>query len=91
MAKAKEQQAAATETTEELGLLDQIVQEGRFGKEEVQQARGKDMVKQFVTEVLEGSITMSADTESMLNARIAQIDLVEEMPRARVIALPFCQ
>ncbi len=31
MAKAKEEQAAATETTEELGLLDQIVQEGRFG------------------------------------------------------------
>ena len=74
MAKAKEQATAAAETTEDLGLLDQIVQEGRFGKEDTQQARGKDMIKQFVTEVLDGSITMSADTESMLNARIAQID-----------------
>ena len=75
MAEAKEQQAAAAEeTTEEAGLLDQIVSEGRFGKEAPAVERGKDMVKQFVSEVLEGTITMAPDTESMLNARIAQID-----------------
>ena len=38
------------------------------------QERGKDMVKRFVSEVLEGSITMARDTEAMINARIAQID-----------------
>ncbi len=75
MAEAKEQQAAAAEeTTEELGLLDQIVSQGRFGKEAPAVERGKDMVKQFVSEVLEGTITLAPDTESMLNARIAQID-----------------
>jgi hypothetical protein len=32
------------------------------------------MVKQFVSEVLEGTITVARDTEAMINARIAQID-----------------
>jgi type VI secretion system protein ImpC len=31
-------------------------------------------VKQFVAQVLEGSITVARDTEAMINARIAQID-----------------
>jgi type VI secretion system protein ImpC len=78
MPKGKEQQqaqAAAAQPTE-LGLLDQIVEQGRFGKDASARERGRDMVKQFVAEVLEGTITMAADTEAMLNARIAQIDQI---------------
>jgi type VI secretion system protein ImpC len=80
MAKAESQDQAAggqeaTETAEqEAGLLDQIVEEGRFGEQPQQKERGKTLVKQFVSEVLEGSIAVSPDTESMLNARIAEID-----------------
>ncbi len=70
---AEAQQAATAETTE-LGLLDQIVAEGRFGKEAPARERGKDMIKRFVSEVLAGSIAIAADTEAMINARIAQID-----------------
>jgi type VI secretion system protein ImpC len=66
--------AKATETTTELGLLDQIVEQGRFGRDTAAKERGKDMVKRFVSEVLEGSIKISHDTEAMINARIAQID-----------------
>jgi type VI secretion system protein ImpC len=36
--------------------------------------RGKNLVKEFVSQVLEGAITVSRDTEAMINARIAQID-----------------
>src|SRR5467141_4530919 len=68
-----EQKQAAAETTE-LSLLDQIVEKGRFGGEAPARERGKDMIKQFVSEVLAGTITMARDTEAMLNARIAQID-----------------
>jgi len=71
---AQTQAQAAQAETQELSLLDQIVETGRFGKEAAQRDRGKDLVKNFVSEVLEGTITYSADTESMLNARIAQID-----------------
>ncbi len=74
MAEAREQQQAAAETTEEFSLLDQIVDSGRFGEEVQQRERGRGLVKRFVEEVLEGSIQISRDTESMLNARIAEID-----------------
>src|SRR3954452_21230111 len=66
--------AATQATTSEVGLLDQIVQEGRLGKDVQAQERGKDMIRRFVSEVLEGSITVGHDTEAMLNARIAQLD-----------------
>ncbi len=74
MAKSEaELQQPAAETTE-LGLLDQIVADGRFGKEAPARERGKNMIKQFISEVLAGSITMAPDTEAMINSRIAQID-----------------
>ena len=65
--------SAAAETTE-LGLLDQIVEQGKMGRDVDAKSRGKDMLKRFVAEVLEGSITVASDTETMINARIAQID-----------------
>lgn len=77
MAEAKEPQKAqgeAAETTEETNLLEQIVEEGRFGKEETARERGRGLIKSFVAEIVEGTITVSADTEAMLNARIAEID-----------------
>ena len=74
MAKADAQKQAAAAESVEVGLLDQIVAEGRFGKEAPALARGKDLVRKFVAEVLEGTITVSPDTETMLNARIAEID-----------------
>ncbi len=74
MAKSEGELQQATAETTELGLLDQIVADGRFGKEAPAQERGKNMIKQFVAEVLAGSITIAPDTEAMINARIAQID-----------------
>jgi type VI secretion system protein ImpC len=66
--------AAATETKVEKGLLDQIVDDGRLGRDAESRARGKDLVKQFVAQFLDGSITLSRDSEEMINRRIAQID-----------------
>ncbi len=74
MAKSEAELQGATAETSELGLLDQIVQDGRFGKEAPARERGKNLIKQFVAEVLAGSITIAPDTEAMINARIAQID-----------------
>ncbi len=65
---------ATTTQTAELGLLDQIVEQGRMGKDAGAKERGKDLVKEFVSQVLDGSMTISKDAESMINARIAQID-----------------
>jgi type VI secretion system protein ImpC len=64
----------AAERVVEGGLLDQIVEEGRLARDVAARERGKDMVKEFVAQVLQGEMTVSRDTEAMINARIAQID-----------------
>jgi type VI secretion system protein ImpC len=71
------QKAAAAqpgEVTQERSLLDQIVEEGRLARDPSAKERGKDLVKEFVNQVLEGSMTVSKDAEMMISARIAQID-----------------
>ena len=55
----KAQPSAATSEVQERGLLDQIVEEGRFGAEPAARERGKNLVKEFVAQVLEGSMTIA--------------------------------
>jgi type VI secretion system protein ImpC len=64
----------ASEETVERSLLDQIVEEGRMARDPAAKERGKNLVKEFVRQVLEGAMTISKDAEMMINARIAQID-----------------
>ncbi len=66
--------ATISEQVLEKGLLDQIVEEGRFGVEPASKERGKNLIKEFVAQVLDGSMTIARDAEMMINARIAQID-----------------
>jgi type VI secretion system protein ImpC len=91
MPEEKAAQSAAEAEKVELGLLDQIVDQGRLGKDAAGKARGKDMLKQFISEVLAGSITMARDTEAMLNARIAQIDKLVSMQLDEVLHHPDLQ
>jgi type VI secretion system protein ImpC len=71
----QQKQATAAQAAEKGGgLLDQIVEQGRLGKDPATRERGKNLVKEFVSQVLQGEMTVSRDTESMINARIAQID-----------------
>lgn len=74
MSDAQKAQAAAQEQTLELGLLDQIVEQGKVGTDSASKERGKSLIKEFVQQVLQGQMTVSRDTEAMINARIAQID-----------------
>ncbi len=64
----------AQEQVLERSLLDTIVEEGRLAKDPASRERGKQLVKEFVAQVLEGEMTVSRDAEAMINARIAQID-----------------
>ncbi len=86
--------AAATTTTEEtqgVSLLDQIVSEGRFSPDAAGQQRGKDMVKEFVNQVLEGQMTLSKDAEGTIAARIAQIDRLISLQLNEVMHHPSFQ
>jgi len=71
---ASSQASGTTLDAQEVSLLDQIVEQGRFGVEAASRERGKDLVKEFVSQVLDGSMTIAKDAEMMINARIAQID-----------------
>jgi type VI secretion system protein ImpC len=66
--------SAVEEKTTEAGLLDQIIEEGRFSKDAAVRERGKDMIQAFIAQVLEGQMAPSRDAEATINARIAQID-----------------
>lgn len=66
--------APATEQVVEKGLLDQIVDEGRFGVEPASKERGRNLIKEFIAQFIDGSMTIARDAEMMINSRIAQID-----------------
>src|SRR5262245_51230258 len=68
------QSQKASEQTREAGLLDQIVEQGRVARDPAGKERGKALIKEFVSQFLEGSMALSRDSEMMINARIAQID-----------------
>jgi type VI secretion system protein ImpC len=90
----KQKSAAAAQTTEQqagTGLLDQIVEQGRLGKDPAARERGKSLVKEFVNQVLQGEMTVSRDTESMINARMAQIDHLISLQLNEVLHHPDFQ
>ncbi|MCK9295832.1 MAG: type VI secretion system contractile sheath large subunit [Desulfobulbaceae bacterium] len=66
--------AQATTVQEEKSLLDQIIEDGRLAREESQKPWAKDIVGEFVSQIMEGTITVSKNTEAMINARISEID-----------------
>ena len=59
---------------EELSLLDSIIQEGKMIRDESQTPHARGILEEFVNQVLDESMTIGADTQAMINARIAQID-----------------
>jgi type VI secretion system protein ImpC len=93
MADAKSAQASvvASEQVQEKSLLDQIVEEGRFGVEPASRERGKNLVKEFVAQVLDGSMTIARDAEMMINARIAQIDHLVSIQLNEIMHHPALQ
>src|SRR5580658_4046385 len=83
--------SATTTTQEEQGLLDQIVASGRFNRDAATLERGRDLVKEFVSQVLEGHMTLTRDAEASIQARIAQIDRLISLQLNEVLHYPAFQ
>ena len=67
-------QAAAVDAAP-VSLLDRILTEGKLARDEIQRTYARDLVGEFVNEVLsEGSSTIANDVVALINDRIAQID-----------------
>ncbi len=67
---AEEQEQAA----EDLSLLDNIIQNGQMVRDDSQVPYAKDLIGEFVTQILDEGMTISADTAAMINDQIAKID-----------------
>ena len=87
----KAAEAAPAAATEEVSLLDQIVSSGRFNRDAQSLERGKDLVKEFVTQVLDGQMALSKDAEATISARLAQIDRLISLQLNEVIHHPAFQ
>ena len=72
--KAKQAEAQVEEQVQEVGLLDQILTEGRMARDDYQKEQAKDMIGEFVNQVMSGELTMSKNMDVAINARIAEID-----------------
>jgi type VI secretion system protein ImpC len=66
-------QAPATEI-EQSGLLDQVISETRIGRDEEQRQQSRRQIATLVEEAMNGTLRVSKDAESAINARIADID-----------------
>ncbi len=91
MSEPKKAKAAPAEQVLEKSLLDQIVDEGRYGKDVTARERGRNLVSEFVAQVLEGAMTVSKDAEAMINARIAQIDHLISIQLSEILHNPQFQ
>jgi type VI secretion system protein ImpC len=83
--------ATTTEAAGEQSLLDQIVAQGRFNRDASTMERGRDMVKEFVAQVLDGHLTLSRDAEASIQARIAEIDRLVSKQLNEILHYPAFQ
>src|SRR3982751_2282696 len=76
MANQKKTEAGAqtAEPKQEASLLDQILTEGKMARDDFQKERAKDMIAEFVNQVMSGELTMSKNMDLAINSRIAEID-----------------
>ncbi|WP_085813391.1 type VI secretion system contractile sheath large subunit [Geoanaerobacter pelophilus] len=56
------------------GLLELIIEEGRLARGVCRHEHAADLVGELAQQVLEGEMTVTRDTEEMINRRIAQLD-----------------
>src|SRR5437762_1017531 len=67
-------QAAAGAAAGEGNLLDQIISKGKLARDDSQKPRAKDLVKEFVDQIVDAGMTVSRDTITMIQTQIARID-----------------
>src|SRR3954449_13553520 len=59
---------------ENCSRLEKFISEGRLARDEEQRENARDLIAEFVDQVMAGTMTVSKDTQAMINARIGQID-----------------
>jgi type VI secretion system protein ImpC len=70
----KDKSVVTVEQQGESDLLTRILDQGRLARTDVQVQQAKDMIAEFVQEVMQGQLVVTKDMETAINTRIAEID-----------------
>jgi type VI secretion system protein ImpC len=71
---AQRTQTGASEAEQQGSLLDQIITETRIGRDDWEREQSRRQIATLVEEVMKGTVRVSKDLETTINARIADID-----------------
>jgi len=84
------QPETAEAAVENRSILDRIAEDGRIGQSAEERKSGKLWLKDLVQEVMTGQMTVSKDTEVMINSRIGELDaLISRQLNEVMHAEPF--
>jgi type VI secretion system protein ImpC len=74
MAEEETEGAGVPALAEDRSLLDQIIFDGKIARDDSQRAYARDLVSEFVNDVLADEDRVGADVVALINERIAEID-----------------
>ncbi len=66
--------ALTEEIQKEGNLLEAIISETRIARNDTERSRAKDLIGEFVQQVLDGAVVVKKDLETAISARIAALD-----------------
>ena len=69
-----EKSVVTVEKQGESDLLTRIIEQGRLARNDAQMQSARDMVAEFVQEIMKGELVVSEKTNKAINLRIAEID-----------------
>ena len=72
-------------------LLDQIVEESKVAKSSVEHERAKDIISELVSQVLDGTVVVSANLSATLDARVAELDRLISSQLSAIMHAPQFQ
>lgn len=84
-------QAMDAEAAAGVGLLDQIISESKVAKSETERVRAKDLISELVSQVMEGTVTISKNLAATLDARVAELDALISDQLSAVMHAPEFQ
>jgi type VI secretion system protein ImpC len=82
---------AVVATQESASLLDQVVNESKVARSEVERERARDIIGELVNQVLDGTVIMSNNLSATLDARVAELDALISRQLSEVMHAPEFQ
>ena len=83
--------AASAAAVEGTSLLDSIIDASKVATSEQERAGARDLIRELVDQILDGTVTISKDLAASLDARIAQLDALMSAQLSSILHAPELQ